>query len=110
MTDGYDVVVMNADGTPEIDASVNLGVELDGAFVAGLTVLGGGLMLVIAGLLLLLLRRRRPTAPTRAGSYPASDPNGPAAEGDEPASGNAGQRPGGHRAVQRSQQPREPGA
>ena len=58
----YDVVVMNADGSPGTAAKVNLGIELGGSFVTSLLVLGVGLILLVVGLLLMFLRRR-PAAP-----------------------------------------------
>lgn len=65
----YDVVVMNADGKPGTNAQVNLGIELDGAFVTSLLVLGVGLALLVIGLLLMFLRRRRPDAPEPVATY-----------------------------------------
>ncbi|MEU4396068.1 hypothetical protein [Kribbella sp. NPDC023855] len=60
----YDVVVMNADGSPGVDAKVTFGIELEGAFGTSLLVLGGGLVLLFAGLLLMFARRRnRPLPP-----------------------------------------------
>jgi len=61
MADGrYDVVVMNADGTPGPDAKVTLGVEVDGLFVTCLLVLLAGLVLLVGGLFLMFHRKRRP--------------------------------------------------
>ncbi|MFC0624749.1 hypothetical protein [Kribbella deserti] len=54
----YDVVVMNADGKPALDAQVKYGVELPGAFVTTLLVAAAGLLLLVVGLVLLF---RRPT-------------------------------------------------
>lgn len=59
----YDVVVMNADGSPGVDAKVTFGVEVDGIFGSCLMVFGGGLLLMFAGLLLMFVRRRRPPLP-----------------------------------------------
>jgi hypothetical protein len=81
----YDVVVMNADGKPGTDAKVNLGVELDGAFVTSLLVLGVGLILLVVGLLLMFRRGRRPDAPEPIASY------GPAAQYAPPAYQGQGQ-------------------
>ncbi|ADB35818.1 hypothetical protein Kfla_6827 [Kribbella flavida DSM 17836] len=58
----YDVVVMNADGTPGTDARVTVGMELKGLFGTCLIVLGVGLMLLFAGLWL-AFAKRRPGAP-----------------------------------------------
>ncbi|ONI68038.1 hypothetical protein BWI15_33850 [Kribbella sp. ALI-6-A] len=58
----YDVVVMNADGTPGVDATVTFGVELKGLFGICLVVLGVGLILLFLGVWLLLPRRRQPGA------------------------------------------------
>jgi hypothetical protein len=90
----YDVVVMNADGKPGTDAKVNLGVELDGAFVTSLLVLGAGLILLVVGLLLMFLRRRRPDAPEPVASYgPPAQYGPPAYQGQWQGPGQ-GQRPG----------------
>ncbi|GAA1566665.1 hypothetical protein GCM10009789_20230 [Kribbella sancticallisti] len=59
----YDVVVMNADGSPGVDARVVLGVELEGAFATCLLVLGIGMVLLVGGLLLMFLRKRKTPAP-----------------------------------------------
>ncbi|MET9318280.1 hypothetical protein ABZX12_41245 [Kribbella sp. NPDC003505] len=81
MTDGrYGVVVMNADGKAEVDASVNLGVELDGAFETALFVLGGGLALVVSGLALILLGRGRPRRPAQLGPDRARSGPAPGSE------------------------------
>lgn len=53
----YDVVVMNADGTPSPSATVRLGVQLDGAFATGLLALGIGIVALVTGILLIVLRR-----------------------------------------------------
>ncbi|WBQ05764.1 hypothetical protein [Kribbella sp. CA-293567] len=54
----YDVVVMNADGSPRVDAKVTFGVEVDGLFGTCLMVFGGGLVLLVAGLVLMFAGRR----------------------------------------------------
>lgn len=59
----YDVVVLNADGSPAVDAKVVFGVELDGAFVTCLLILGAGLVLLVVGLLMMFLRKRKTPAP-----------------------------------------------
>jgi hypothetical protein len=59
----YDVVVMNADGSPGVDADVTFGVEIDGLFGTCLMVFGGGLLLLFVGLLLVFVRRRRQPLP-----------------------------------------------
>jgi hypothetical protein len=59
----YDVVVMNADGSPGVAARVTFGVELDGAFRTCLLVLGIGVVLLVVGLVLILFRRRKQPAP-----------------------------------------------
>ncbi|MFI5709962.1 hypothetical protein [Kribbella sp. NPDC051620] len=59
----YDVVVMNADGSPGVDAKVTFGVEIDGLFGSCLMVFGGGLLLLFVGLLLMFVRRRRQPLP-----------------------------------------------
>jgi hypothetical protein len=56
----YDVVVMNADGTPAVGAEVRFGVEVDRAFGLCLLVLGAGILVLTLGLLLTF--RRRPAA------------------------------------------------
>lgn len=54
----YALVIMNADGTPAVDAEVTLGLEVDGAFGTCLLVAAAGLVLLAAGLLLAFRRRR----------------------------------------------------
>lgn len=56
----YALVIMNADGTPAVDADVTIGLEVDGAFVTCLLVAAAGLILLAAGLLLAFRRRDRP--------------------------------------------------
>jgi hypothetical protein len=56
----YDVVVMNADGTPGVDATVTVGAELKGLFGICLVVLGVGLISLVLGIWLMMPRRRRP--------------------------------------------------
>ncbi|GAB3828271.1 hypothetical protein [Kribbella italica] len=60
----YDVVVMNADGTPGVDATVTFGAELKGLFGICLVVLGAGLILLFLGIWLVMPRRRRPEEPS----------------------------------------------
>ncbi|MFI7059620.1 hypothetical protein ACIBL3_01445 [Kribbella sp. NPDC050124] len=54
----YDVVVMNADGTPAVGADVQFGVEVDRAFGVCLLVLGAGLLVLALGLVLTFRRRQ----------------------------------------------------
>jgi hypothetical protein len=61
----YDVVVMNADGTPAIGADVRFGVEIDRAFGICLLVLGAGIVALTLGLML-TFRRRSTAAPANA--------------------------------------------
>lgn len=59
MQDGrYDVVVMNADGTPAVGAQVSFGVQVHRLFGICLLVLGAGIALLALGLALLFRRRR----------------------------------------------------
>jgi hypothetical protein len=59
MQDGrYDVVVMNADGTPAVGAQVSFGVQVHRLFGICLLVLGAGIALFALGLALLFRRRR----------------------------------------------------
>ncbi len=60
----YDVVVMNADGTPGVDATVTFGAELKGLFGICLVVLGVGLILLFLGIWMVMPRRRRPEVGT----------------------------------------------
>jgi hypothetical protein len=60
----YDVVVMNADGTPAVGADVRFGVEVDRAFGICLLVLGAGILVLTVGLVLTFRRRRSSAAPT----------------------------------------------
>ena len=53
----YDVVVMNADGTPAVGADVRFGVEVDRAFGICLLVLGAGILVLTLGLMLTFRRR-----------------------------------------------------
>ena len=61
----YDVVVMNADGTPAVGADVRFGVEVDRAFGICLLVLGAGILALTLGLML-TFRRRSAAAPAAA--------------------------------------------
>ncbi|TCO38657.1 hypothetical protein EV646_12032 [Kribbella antiqua] len=58
----YDVVVMNADGTPAVDAQVRFGVEVHRLFGICLLVFGAGILLLTIGLML-TFRRRPAVAP-----------------------------------------------
>lgn len=61
ITDGsYDVVAMNADGTPVADIRLTAGVELAGLFGTCLLILGVGVVLLAVGLVLMFFRRRPP--------------------------------------------------
>ncbi|TDW89362.1 hypothetical protein EV137_3156 [Kribbella pratensis] len=58
MQDGlYDVVVMNADGTPAVGAQVSFGIEVHRLFGICLLVLGAGIVVLALGLALVLRRR-----------------------------------------------------
>jgi hypothetical protein len=73
----YDVVVMNADGSPAVDAKVTFAIEIDGAFGTCLLVFGVGLVLLVVGLLLMFARRRRrplPPVPVVASVMPYTPP------------------------------------
>jgi hypothetical protein len=97
----YDVVVMNADGSPAVGAQVRFGVELHRAFGICLVGLGAGILILALGLMLTFRRRRtqvtiaspitippariKPTTP--AYSAPETDQATPmpaAPESDEP--------------------------
>jgi hypothetical protein len=54
----YDVVVMNADGTPAVGARVTFGIQVQRAFGISLLVLGAGIVLLALGLAALTVRRR----------------------------------------------------
>ncbi|MFK4083045.1 hypothetical protein ACI2LF_02985 [Kribbella sp. NPDC020789] len=57
MQDGrYSVVVMNADGTPAVDAKVSFGIELHRSFGISLLVLGAGLVALTLGITLAFRR------------------------------------------------------
>lgn len=76
----YSVVVMNADGSPGVDAKVAFGVELKGAFGSCLLVFGAGLVLLVVGLLLMFVRRRNrplPPVPVVPPVMPYSPPPAP---------------------------------
>ncbi|MFF1818618.1 hypothetical protein ACFVWG_15050 [Kribbella sp. NPDC058245] len=64
MQDGrYSVVVMNADGTPAVDAKVSFGIELHRSFGISLLVLGAGIVALTLGIALAF---RRPSAASDA--------------------------------------------
>ncbi|MER7251039.1 hypothetical protein [Kribbella sp. NPDC000426] len=61
MQDGrYEVVVMNADGTPAVGAQVSFGVQVHRLFGICLLVLGAGVLVFAAGLALMFRRRKAP--------------------------------------------------
>jgi hypothetical protein len=60
----FDVVVMNADGSPAVGADVRFGVEVHRGFGICLLVLGAGIVVLALGLSLAV--RRRPAAPVPA--------------------------------------------
>ena len=55
----YEIVAMNADGSPGVAVDATLGLEVGGAFYTTLAVAAFGLLLLLLGLLLLLWRRLR---------------------------------------------------
>jgi hypothetical protein len=61
----WDVVVMNGDGTPGVDAAVNLGAKTPPLLVPGLALVAIAILIGIGGFALI---------------YPGSGPSGPAAE------------------------------
>ena len=70
----WSVVVMNADGSPGVDAELDAGVSLPWLDEAGWGVLGGGLLLLAgAAGLVLVARQRRPDEPNP--SAPRSVPS-----------------------------------
>ncbi|MEJ1107129.1 MULTISPECIES: hypothetical protein [unclassified Kribbella] len=75
----YDVVVMNADGTPAVGADVRFGVEVDRAFGICLLVLGAGILVLTLGLLLTFRRRSPAAAPAPVRVAPAPVAPAPAA-------------------------------
>jgi hypothetical protein len=54
----YDVVVMNADGTPAVGAQVTFGIQVHRLFGICLLVLGAGVVVLALGMMLMLRRRR----------------------------------------------------
>ncbi|MGW5192403.1 hypothetical protein ACWEOO_24370 [Kribbella sp. NPDC004138] len=60
----YDVVVMNADGTPAVGGQVTFGIEVHRLFGICLLVLGAGVLVLALGLTLMLRRRRVVVADT----------------------------------------------
>ncbi|TDD13472.1 hypothetical protein E1218_34460, partial [Kribbella turkmenica] len=83
----YDVVVMNADGTPAVGADVTFGVEIDRAFGICLLVLGAGTVLLAVGLMLTFRRRSPAVAPIRITPLPvAPQPAPPVAPAPAPVS------------------------
>ncbi|WP_427887593.1 hypothetical protein ACQHIV_32040 [Kribbella sp. GL6] len=93
----YDVVVMNADGTPAVGAQVTFGLQVHRLFGLCLLVLGAGVLVLALGVA--LLRRRRPARaeaadtreipvintriPALAATAPAELPTAPAEYDDE---------------------------
>jgi hypothetical protein len=59
----WDVVVMNADGTPSVDAAVSIGAQTPPLLVPGLALVGLGIAIGIGGFALIYRRTRRPVAP-----------------------------------------------
>jgi hypothetical protein len=59
----YDVVIMRADGKQALDVRADFGIELNGAFLAGLGILVVGLLLLAGGIMLLIPRRKTPRNP-----------------------------------------------
>ncbi|MDX3003925.1 hypothetical protein PWY87_19710 [Kribbella solani] len=53
----YDVVVMNADGTPAVNAQVSFGIQVHRLFGICLLILGAGILVLAVGLTLILRRR-----------------------------------------------------
>ncbi|GAA1548302.1 hypothetical protein GCM10009804_00800 [Kribbella hippodromi] len=64
----YDVVVMNADGTPAVNAQVSFGIQVHRLFGICLLVLGAGILVLAVGLTLIL--RRRPAEQSAAVAEP----------------------------------------
>ncbi|MET9313619.1 hypothetical protein ABZX12_17495 [Kribbella sp. NPDC003505] len=60
----YDVVVMNADGTPAVGGQITFGIEVHRLFGICLLVLGAGVLVLALGLTLMLRRRRVVVADT----------------------------------------------
>ncbi|MET9275586.1 hypothetical protein [Kribbella sp. NPDC003557] len=60
----YDVVVMNADGTPAVGGQVTFGIEVHRLFGICLLMLGAGVLVLALGLTLMLRRRRADIADT----------------------------------------------
>ncbi|HET6739525.1 MAG TPA: hypothetical protein VFH76_11345, partial [Kribbella sp.] len=58
----YDVVVMNADGSPAVGAQVTFGIQVHRLFGICLLVLGAGVLVLALGLALMLRRRHVPAA------------------------------------------------
>ncbi|MGC4941355.1 hypothetical protein [Kribbella sp. DT2] len=74
----YDVVIMRADGKEKLDVRADFGIELNGAFLAGLGILVVGLLLLAGGVVLLIPRRRSKTPPASqpvATEVPADQPH-----------------------------------
>ncbi|MEU4606840.1 hypothetical protein AB0F43_27985 [Kribbella sp. NPDC023972] len=94
----YDVVVMNADGTPAVGAEVRFGVEVDRSFGLCLLVLGAGILVLTLGLLLTFRRRpagvrvpaavaiqpAQPGIPARQAMIAQPEPTVPAPTAPEP--------------------------
>ncbi|HWH92267.1 MAG TPA: hypothetical protein VNT03_00265 [Baekduia sp.] len=69
--DDWSVVVMNADGSPGVDAAVSAGAELPFPAPLGWSMLGGGLVLLLASAGLVVLGVRGGASP-RAEAAPAA--------------------------------------
>ncbi|MGW6283071.1 hypothetical protein [Kribbella sp. NPDC055071] len=70
----YDVVVMNADGSPAVGAQVRFGIQIHRAFGLSLVVLGAGVLILALGLMLAFRRRPARTAATTITTAPISIP------------------------------------
>ena len=70
----YDVVVMNADGSPAVGAEVRFGVEVHRAFGICLLALGAGIAVLALGLTLAFRRRDRAAAAAREPAPATSTP------------------------------------
>jgi hypothetical protein len=73
----WSVVVMNADGSPGVDAELDAGLSLPWVDEAGWGLLGGGVIVLVgAAALVLVARQRRPDEPNPSAprSVPSSSP------------------------------------
>lgn len=60
LADGpYDLVILNADGSPNVDVTATVGIEVEGIFWTVVLVGVAGLVLLVVGVVLIVIQRKR---------------------------------------------------